>query len=184
MMKNVACLFFAILLLSATSYSTPQPAEKWEGVKPTTEYAPAAFQGGNPPSGKSEDCLYLNVWSPAESAKKRIPVLVWIYGGGFSFGSTAEPVYTGKMLVRKGVVYASIAYRVGPLGFLGHPELSAESPHQVSGNYGLLDMIAGDQYKLYEAGQYNDMPVLIGYNSDEGISFTRVNTPDGEAWVK
>jgi para-nitrobenzyl esterase len=276
----------------------PQPVEKWEGVKQTIEYAPAPMQGGNPPSGKSEDCLYLNVWTPAKSADEKIPVLVWIYGGGFSFGSTSEPVHNGEHLARKGVVLVSIAYRVNQLGFLAHPELSSENPNGVSGNYGLLDMIAGlkwiqnnisafggdpgkvtifgesaggiavsmlcasplakglihgaisqsggsfgpprvttypgenqkllkdaevegldymnkagassiaelrkmnadslpsgwgmgsawptidgyvipdDQYKLYEAGKYNDIPVLIGYNSDEGLSFTRTKDPE------
>lgn len=276
----------------------PQPVKKWEGIKQTTEFAPAPFQGGNPPSGKSEDCLYLNIWTPAKSADDRIPVLVWIYGGGFSFGSTSDPVHNGEPLARKGVVLVSIAYRVGQLGFLAHPELSAENPNHVSGNYGLLDMIAGlewiqkniaafggdpnkvtifgesaggiavsmlcasplakglfygaisqsggsfgptrpatfpgenmktlkqaetdgegfaqkagvstiaelrkisadslpsgwgmpggwpivdgyvipdDQHRLYEAGKYNDVPVLIGYNSDEGASFSREKTPE------
>ena len=279
-------------------WKATQPVDKWEGVKEVKEYGPAAFQGGNPPSGKSEDCLYLNVWTPAKSAHEKIPVLVWIYGGGFSFGSTAEPVYTGENLAKKGVVFVSIAYRVGQLGFLAHPELSAEDPNNVSGNYGLLDMIAGlqwiqeniaafggdpnqvtifgesaggiavsmlcasplakglfhgaisqsggsfgpprpttfpgenmkrlavaekdgeayaeradvssmatlramdvnelpmgfgmgsawpiidghvipdDQYKLYEAGQFNDTPILVGYNSDEGASFTRTKDPE------
>ena len=124
-------------------WRAPQPAAKWEGVKQALEFGPAPMQGGNPPSGKSEDCLYLNVWTPAKSANEKIPVLVWIYGGGFSFGSTSEPVYDGEALARKGVVLVSIAYRVGQLGFLAHPELSAENPNHVSGNYGLLDMIAG-----------------------------------------
>ena len=82
-------------------WNAPQPAAKWEGVKQTTKYAPAPFQGGNPPSGKSEDCLYLNIWTPAKSANEKIPVLVWIYGGGFSFGSTSEPVHNGEHLARK-----------------------------------------------------------------------------------
>jgi para-nitrobenzyl esterase len=272
-------------------WKAPQPVISWEGVKQTTDYAPAPMQGGNPASGKSEDCLYLNVWTPAKSANEKLPVLVWIYGGGFSFGSTSDPVHNGEHLARKGVILVSIAYRVGQLGFLAHPELSAENPNHVSGNYGLLDQIAGlqwikkniaafggdpnkvtifgesaggisvsmlcaspltkglingaisqsggsfgptrpttypgenmktiqqaersgveyiknagvtsiaelrklevdklpmgmgmggawpivdgyvitdDQFKLYEAGSYNDVPVLIGYNSDEGLSF-------------
>ncbi len=73
-------------------------------------------------------------------------MLVWIYGGGFSFGSTSDPVHNGENLAKKGVVLVSIAYRVGQLGFLAHPELSAENPNHVSGNYGLLDMIAGLQW--------------------------------------
>jgi para-nitrobenzyl esterase len=278
-------------------WRAPEPAAKWEGVRQATKFAPAPMQGGNPASGKSEDCLYLNVWTPAKSAKEKIPVLVWIYGGGFSFGSTSEPGYSGEMLAKKGVVLVSIAYRVGQLGFLAHPELSAENPNHVSGNYGLLDQIAAlkwiqknissfggdpkkvtifgesaggisvsmlcasplakglfhgaisqsggsfgptrvttfpgenmktltqaeadgktyaqkvgvvsitelrkieadklplgmgmgggwpitdgyvipdDQHKLYEAGKYNDTPILIGYNSDEGASFSREKTP-------
>lgn len=288
---------FAAPPVGELRWKAPQPVEKWEGVKETTEYAPAPWQGGNPPSGKSEDCLYLNVWTPAKSADEKIPVLVWIYGGGFSFGSTSEPVHNGEHLARKGVVLVSIAYRVNQVGFLAHPELSAENPDNVSGNYGLLDMIAGlkwiqdnisafggdpdkvtifgesaggiavsmlcasplakdlfhgaisqsggsfgptrpttypgenmktlaqaeadgesylklagvssiaelrrlpadslpggwgmgsawpivdghvipgDQYELYEAGKYNDTPILVGYNSDEGLSFTRTKDP-------
>ncbi|WP_372776166.1 carboxylesterase/lipase family protein [Mangrovibacterium sp.] len=280
-------------------WKAPQPVGKWDGIKQTTEYATAPIQGGNPPSGKSEDCLYLNVWTPAKSDKEKLPVLVWIYGGGFTFGSTSEPGYDGEKLAKKGVVLVSIAYRVGQLGFLAHPDLTAESLDHVSGNYGVLDQIAGlrwikdniaqfggdpdkvtifgesaggisvsmlcasplakglfqgaisesggsfgptrpttypgenmktlkqaeaegveyvksygalsiaelrkmdaesfipagwtmpggwpivdgyvipdDQYKLYQAGKYNDVPVLIGYNSDEGASFSPGRTPE------
>ncbi|WP_461639109.1 carboxylesterase/lipase family protein [Labilibaculum euxinus] len=280
-------------------WKAPQQAEKWDGIKQAIEFAPAPMQGGNPVAGKSEDCLYLNVWTPAKTPDEKVPVLVWIYGGGFSFGSTSDPVSDGEMLAKKGVVLVSVAYRVGQLGFLAHPELSAESPDKVSGNYGLLDQIAGlqwiqkniakfggdpdkvtifgesagaisvsmlcasplakglfcgaisqsggsfgptrpttypgenmktlkqaeadgieyvknhgassiaelrkmpaekfipqgwtmpggwpivdgfvipdDQHKLYEEGKYNDVPVLIGYNSDEGASFSWEKTPE------
>jgi para-nitrobenzyl esterase len=274
----------------------PQHIAKWEGVKQATKFAPGPIQAWGSPSGKSEDCLYLNVWTPAKSADDNIPVCVWIYGGGFNGGATSIPTYSGEKLAKKGVVLVSIAYRVGILGFMAHPELSAESSHNVSGNYGLLDMIAalkwikkniavfggnpnkvtifgesaggiavsmlcasplakglfegaisesggnfgpsrpttypgenmkllsqaekegiayakkagvssiaelrkipadklpvlrglawpivdgwvilGDQYKLYEAGKFNDTPILVGYNSDEGASFSPSKTPE------
>lgn len=277
-------------------WKAPQPAAKWTGVKVADKFAPGPIQGGNIPSGKSEDCLYLNVWTPAKAANERVPVLVWIYGGGFNAGATSETTYNGEALAKKGVVLVSIAYRVGQLGFLAHPELSAENPDKVSGNYGLLDMIAGlqwvkkniaafggdpnkvtifgesaggiavsqlcasplakglfqgaisesggsfgpsrvvtfpgenmrklkdaeasgdayvkgagfnsiadlrklpadklpavrglawpivdgkvipdDQHKLYEAGKYNETPILVGYNSDEGLSFSPPKTPE------
>jgi para-nitrobenzyl esterase len=278
-------------------WRAPQPVVKWDGVRAADKFGPDPIQGpGNGPN-MSEDCLYLNVWTPAKSADERVPVLVWIYGGGFSFGSTSVPVHDGAHLARKGVVLVSIAYRVGPLGFLAHPELSAESPHHASGNYGLLDLVAGlkwvkqniaafggdpnkvtifgesagaiavsmlcaspeakalfhgaisqsggsfgpprsttypgenmkrlpdaeaagvayaqkagasslaelrklapeklpsgwgsgaawpiidgwvipdDQYKLYSAGKYNETPIIVGINSDEGLSFSREKTP-------
>jgi para-nitrobenzyl esterase len=129
-------------------WRAPQPAAKWEGAREAVKFAPSCVQGGGrggPPQG-SEDCLYLNVWTPAKSARDRVPVLVWIYGGGFSGGATSIPTYSGDRLAKKGVVLVSIAYRVGQLGFLAHPDLSAESGNRVSGNYGLLDMIAGLQW--------------------------------------
>jgi para-nitrobenzyl esterase len=119
----------------------PQPAPHWDGLRQAEKFAPQCLQGIQGIT-TSEDCLYLNVWSPAKSSSARIPVLVWIYGGGFSVGGTAVPTYSGEQLAHKGVVLVSIAYRLGPFGFLAHPGLSAESPQHVSGNYGLLDMIA------------------------------------------
>jgi para-nitrobenzyl esterase len=90
----------------------------------------------------SEDCLFVNVWTPARDGG-RLPVMVWIHGGGFTAGTPAEQLYHGEWLARKGVVVVSVGYRLGVFGFLAHPGLSAESEHRVSGNYGLLDMIAG-----------------------------------------
>lgn len=153
-------------------WKAPQAVESWEGVKQTTEYAPAPMQGGNPASGKSEDCLYLNIWTPAKSPKEKLPVLVWIYGGGFSFGSTSDPVHSGEHLARKGVILVSIAYRVGQIGFLAHPELSAESPNGVSGNYGLLDQIAGLKWIQRNIAAFGGDPekVTIFGESAGGIS--------------
>jgi para-nitrobenzyl esterase len=287
---------FAAPPVGELRWRAPQPPAKWDGVRPATQFAPDPYQGDGQ-GNVSEDCLYLNIWTPAKSDAERLPVLVWIYGGGFSFGSTSTPVHNGEHLARKGVVLVSLNYRVGPLGFLAHPELSAESPRKASGNYGLLDQIAAlrwvqrniaafggdpakvtifgesaggisvsmlcaspeakglfrgaisqsggsfgptrpttypgenmrrladaeqsgvafaakagaasiaelrrlapaklpagwgsgaawpivdgwvipdDQYRLYEAGRYNDVAILIGYNSDEGLSFAREKTP-------
>jgi para-nitrobenzyl esterase len=125
-------------------WRAPQPATKWSGVRKADKFGPQCVQGGADPSAgpMSEDCLYLNVWSPAKTPKDKVPVLVWIYGGGFNAGATSIPGYSGEVLAKKGVVLVSIAYRVGTLGFLAHPELSAETRQHVSGNYGLLDMIS------------------------------------------
>ena len=276
-------------------WKAPQPPAKWEGIRKADEFGRACMQT-NPAiatlPAPSEDCLYLNVWTPAKTANEKLPVLVWIHGGGFVAGTPAEKLYHGEWLAKKGVVVVSIGYRLGLFGFFAHPELTAESRNLSSGNYGLLDMIAGlnwvqaniaafggdpkkvtvqgesagaaavsmlcgspltkglfraaiaesggsfgpvrpdatfgemvpietaqqsgekllstfgvktlaearkipaeklmemaprqmgwfrpnvdkyvivgDQYKLYEAGKYNDVPVLVGYNSDEGATF-------------
>ena len=287
---------FAAPPVGSLRWKAPQPAEKWEGVRKADKFGPSPIQGSGNDPNMSEDCLYLNVWTPAKSGNDRIPVFVWIYGGGFNFGSTSDPNYNGANLARKGVVLVSIAYRVGILGFFAHPELSAENLHHTSGNYGILDMIAGlewvkkniasfggdpdkvtifgesaggiavsmlcasplakglfegaisesggnfgpprpttypgenlkrltdaehagedyvksagvssiaelrkisadklpkirglawpiidgwvlpdDQYKLYEEGKFNDTPILVGYNSDEGASFSPPKTPE------
>ena len=276
-------------------WKAPQPVTPWEGVLETKEFSKGPVQGGRP-DDFGEDCLYLNVWTPAKSPKDKLPVLVWIYGGGFAGGSAS--LYDGEALARKGVILVSINYRVGWLGYLAHPELTAENPDGVSGNYGILDQIAAlkwiqgnisafggdpekvtifgesaggisvsmlcasplakglfrgaisqsggsfgpyrtdsypgenmktleiaekdgvkyaeslgvstleelraldasaftrpgpatggawpiidgyvipdDQYKLYDAGKFNDVDVLIGYNSDEGASFSRQRDP-------
>jgi para-nitrobenzyl esterase len=128
-------------------WRAPQPVRLWKGIKKADRFAPeciqaSSFQPGAPPTG-NEDCLYLNVWTPAKTAHERLPVVMWIYGGGFTGGSPNQPGYDGTHLARKGVVLVSIAYRLGAFGFLADPELSVESPHHLSGNYGLLDLIAG-----------------------------------------
>lgn len=152
-------------------WKAPQPVQPWDGVKETLEYGPGPVQGaGAPGKDFSEDCLYLNVWTPARSDKDELPVLVWIYGGGFSMGSSA--FNDGAELARKGVVLVSFNYRVGQLGFFAHPELSAENPEGVSGNYGLLDQIAALEWVQDNISAFGGDPdkVTIFGESAGGIS--------------
>ena len=127
----------------------PQPVDSWEGVMLAESFGapcpqpprPTGF-GGTEPRPESEDCLFLNVWTGAAHTDERRPVMVWIHGGGFRDGAASDRAYDGTALAAKGVVLVGLNYRLGPLGFLAHPELSVESPHGSSGNYGLLDQIA------------------------------------------
>jgi para-nitrobenzyl esterase len=286
---------FAAPPIDDLRWKAPQPVKPWEGVLKADKFAPGCSQPQK--LEQSEDCLYLNVWTTANSDKEKLPVMVWIHGGGFSMGAPLEPTYYGQELTHKGVIFVSIAYRLGVLGFFAHPDLSAESPDKVSGNYGIFDQIAAlkwvqknisafggdpdkvtifgesagaisvsilcasplakglfwgaisesggsfgpvgntrqdgiislkgaensgiefmkqlgvksidefrkmdpqewfknplarmsfwpnadgyvipdDQYKLYEAGKYNDVNVIVGTNSDEGAMFARPTEPD------
>ncbi len=133
-------------------WKEPQPVEPWQEVRACTAFGPAAPQTASglsmlPPEYSdvgptSEDCLYLNVWSPATDPEDALPVMVWIHGGGFTAGSSSQFIYNGHNLSSKGVVVVTFNYRLGALGFMAHPELSRESSHESSGNYGLLDQIA------------------------------------------
>ena len=125
----------------------PQPVRPWKGVRAATTFAPACMQTGVSMAGEtppqiSENCLYLNIWTPAKSPRAHLPVMVWIPGGGFTNGSASMPLYWGDRLARRGVIVVTVAYRLGPLGFLAHPELTRESRHASSGNYALMDQIA------------------------------------------
>jgi len=156
-------------------WRAPQPAARWEGMRPADKFAPQCLQA-IPGITTSEDCLYLNVWTPAKTASAHVPVLVWIYGGGFSVGGTSVPTYSGEKLAQKGVVLVSIAYRLGPLGFLAHPGLSAESTKHVSGNYGLLDMIEALQWIQKNISAFGGDPhkVTIFGESAGGIAVSEL----------
>lgn len=134
-------------------WKAPQPPAHWQGVRQATEFSHDCMQiTPNFPdylkplhatsASKSEDCLYLDVWTPANSASDKLPVMVWIHGGGFTIGSASFAGYDGENLAHKGVVVVGINYRLGIFGFFALPELTAESPHHASGNYGLMDQIA------------------------------------------
>ena len=125
----------------------PQPVPSWRGVRKATAHSPACPQPGRyppdaPQEPTSEDCLTLNIWAPANSNAGKLPVMVWIHGGGLMNGSGSLPHYAGDRLAAHGVIVVTINYRLGVLGFMAHPELNRESPYGGSGNYGLLDQIA------------------------------------------
>ncbi|MFM7194814.1 MAG: carboxylesterase/lipase family protein, partial [Bacteroidota bacterium] len=144
---------FAAPPVGELRWKAPMPPVPWKEVRQCTAFGPSPIQSPPvpfmfwskefliPSEPISEDCLYLNVWTQERKTKK--PVLIYIYGGGFRSGGSACPIYDGEAMAKKGIVFVSINYRVGLFGFLAHPELSAESASGSSGNYALLDMIAG-----------------------------------------
>jgi para-nitrobenzyl esterase len=133
-------------------WKAPQPVKNWKGVRSAAVFGPRCVQAplfsdmNFRSNGMSEDCLYLNVWTPAKSDTERLPVLVYFFGGGFVAGDGSEPRYDGESMARKGIVSLTVNYRLGVLGFMAHPELTKESPHHASGNYALLDQNAALQW--------------------------------------
>ena len=133
-------------------WKPPVAAAKWTGVRKATDFGPHCMQGkvfgdmNFRDSGGSEDCLSLNVWVPAKPSAAKLPVMVWIYGGGFVAGTTSEARQDGTPLAQQGVIVVSMNYRLGVFGFLVHPELAKESGRNAAGNYGLLDQLAALQW--------------------------------------
>ena len=157
----------------------PVHAAPWTGTRKADAFAPACMQVGVSMPGEttpavSEDCLYLNIWTTAEAkaAPEHLPVIVWIYGGGYINGSASMPLYWGDRLAQKGVVVVTISYRLGPLGFLALPELTRESPHHSSGNYGLMDQIAALEWIQRNIAAFGGDPkcVTIAGQSSGSIS--------------
>jgi para-nitrobenzyl esterase len=149
--RNFKGIPFAQPPVGDLRWREPQPVKNWTGVRSADQFGPRCMQrsGGDywfRSNGMSEDCLYLNVWTPAKSSREMLPVLVYIFGGGFQNGDGSEPRYDGESMARKGIVAVSINYRLNVFGFFSHPELTKESPHHASGNYGLLDQVAALQW--------------------------------------
>ena len=140
---------FAAPPVGPLRWKAPQPVAPWSGVRRTVDYGPRPMQARVfddmvfHDGGPSEDCLYLNLWIPETAPKAaKLPVMVWIYGGGFVAGSSSEPRQDGGNLCKKGVIVVSMNYRLGVFGLLAHPDLARESGHDASGNYGLTDQLA------------------------------------------
>jgi para-nitrobenzyl esterase len=144
---------FAAPPVGENRWRAPQPVEPWEGVRDASRFGNVCIQADTRPRyinianmdgspALSEDCLYLNVWTAAEDDSDRLPVMVFFYGGAFTDGGGAPPLYDGTALAERGAVIVTMNYRLGPFGFLAHPLLTAESGYNSSGNYGILDMVA------------------------------------------
>lgn len=148
-------------------WKAPQPLDNWQGVKETKTFGPRPMQTmvfGDMKSrsnGVSEDCLYLNVWTPARHNTKELPVLVYIYGGGNVAGDASEPRYDGESMAKKGMVVVTTNYRLNVFGNLAHPELSAESPYRASGNYGQLDQNMALQWVKKNIAAFGGNPEKI-----------------------
>ena len=168
---------FAAPPVGANRWRSPQPVVPWSGVKKADTFGPACMQDTafaarlGAPTAASEDCLYLNVWTPAKNSAERLPVMVWIYGGAFVGGATNWPLYDGTHFAQKGVVLVSVAYRVGAFGFLADAELSRESGHG-SGDYGLEDQIAALEWVRDNIARFGGDPhrVTVFGESAGGIS--------------
>ena len=158
---------FAMPPVGDRRWRAPQPCEDWEGVKKCYKFGPISMQDKpgveddlyarefhvDPDIDRSEDCLYLNVWTPAKSTDEKLSVLIWIYGGVFQWGYTSEPEFNGERLARHGIIVVSAAYRLGVFGFLAHPELSAQDPKHPT-NFGLLDQQAAIRWVYENIGAF------------------------------
>ena len=165
-------------------WKAPQPVVPWTGVRKCTINPPSAMQAKPvpfmmwskefmaPEEPLSEDCLYLNVWTGAKKNNAKLPVIVWIHGGGFTGGSGTVPLYDGTEMAKKGVVFVTVNYRLGVFGFLAHPELSAESTSHVSGNYGILDQIAALKWVRKNIAAFGGDPSNVTIDGQSAGSFS------------
>jgi para-nitrobenzyl esterase len=139
----------------------PIPAKSWTGVRDATAFGPMCHQSGNQNLPHSEDCLQLNVWTPTWPMKSSVPVMVWFHGGGNFAGSGVEPLFNGETLARHGVVLVTTNYRLGIFGFFAHPELTKESVHHASGNYGLMDQIQALRWVQQNISKFGGNPANV-----------------------
>ena len=201
---------YAAAPVGSLRWKAPRPVAHWDGVRKADEYGARCMQGGGGGAGRggagragaagrqgggqapagigapqptSEDCLFLNVWTPARSAGERLPVMVWIHGAGLTGGSGSEPRYDGEELSKKGAVVITINYRLGPFGWLAHPELTKESGHNVSGNYGMMDALAALQWVQKNAAAFGGdarRVTIFGESAGAFLVSGLVGSPEGK----
>ena len=191
---------FAAPPVGDNRWRAPKPCEDWDGVRNCYEFGPVSMQDQpgvgddiycrewhvDPDIPVSEDCLYLNIWTGEKSTDEKLPVLVWIYGGAFQWGYTAEMEFNGERLARHGVIVVSIAYRLGVFGFLAHPELSAGDKDHPT-NFGLLDQKAGLEWVYENIAAFGGDPnnITLAGQSAGGASVTfALANPDAAKMIK
>lgn len=192
---------FAAPPVGSLRWRAPQPASSWEGVRDCLEFAPISMQPApgtdrsniysrewavDPEIHMAEDCLYLNVWTPAMQGDEKLPVYVWYFGGGLQVGNTAEMEFDGERLARRGIVVVTVNYRVNVFGFLAHPELSKEHP-EAPANFGHLDQQFGLKWTKRNIAAFGGDPdrITIGGQSAGGESvLTQLNCPDNENLIQ
>jgi para-nitrobenzyl esterase len=169
---------YAMPPIGPLRWKPPQPAPQWMGVQEALDYGPRAMQGHIyddmvfHDNGPSEDCLYLNVWMPENPPTNKLPVMVWIHGGGFVAGASSEPRQDGGNLSKLGVMVVSFNYRMGVFGFFAHRDLAKESPHNASGNYGLLDQVAALQWVHDNIASFGGDPDNVTIFGESAGSFS------------
>src|SRR6266542_6886120 len=148
-------------------WKPPQPVKNWQGVRKADKFGPRCMQRpifgdmNFRSNGMSEDCLYLNVWTPAKSGNEKLPVLVYFFGGGFVAGDGSEGRYDGESMAKKGIVAITVNYRLGVFGFFAHPELTKESPQRASGNYALFDQHAALKWAQQNIAAFGGDPKRV-----------------------
>ena len=163
-------------------WQPPAPVTAWSGVRDATQSGAICMQDGGQDVAQDEDCLFLNVWAPRETAEP-LPVLFWIHGGGYTGGSGSTALYDGTPLAGDGAVVVTINYRLNVFGFLAHPALSDESPHGASGNYGLLDMVAALEWvrdNIATFGGDPDRVMIFGESAGGGAVMSVMLMPQAE----
>lgn len=191
---------FAAPPVGKNRWRAPQPCEDWEGVREAYSFGPISVQD-QPGVGDdlycrewhvdkdipmSEDCLYLNVWTPAKAKDEKLPVLFWIFGGGFQWGYTAEMEFNGERLARRGIVVVSVGYRLAALGFLAHPEMTKEAP-EAPANFGLLDQRAGLKWVYDNIAAFGGDPeniTIAGQSAGGGSVLNHITDPDTYGMLK
>jgi para-nitrobenzyl esterase len=149
----------------------PMPVKPWSGVRDALNYGGICAQAGRGGASGSDDCLYLNVWTPVWPPRSRLPIMLWLYGGANATGTASTPNFDGTKLASLGVVVVTANYRIGVMGFMAHPELSAESPHHASGNYGLLDEIMALRWIRENGAKFGGDPAQVTLFGQSSGSF-------------